>query len=235
MNNCQQGLNQKSLLAWKTAGMSLSTRGKGSGVGSLTLDIKWTSFHLHTCTLAHSPPHTLQSSVQRRISMRRAVRAGIGWRITIKRSCPAVPASVWDDVSEPSCWRYSQATEAHALAVCWQTQVMFWTRPWINIAFRCCCENSHLLQPRQCCNQALTLALEGLSLKAVVLRLSLSCLPLEKEKFSCPSPHWQYWRNRLFSTLLKYTTFFSPVLVNSVMRKTFNVHFAFLLVIYVVQ
>lgn len=149
--------------------------------------MKWGWQFLHQFSLAHLHIRRLtlcKAASKRRISMRRAVCSGIGWRITIKRSCPAAPVSMWDDVSEPSCWRYSQATQAHALAVCWQTQVMFWTRPWLNIAFRCCCENSHLLQPRQCCNQALTLAREGLSLRAGVLRLSLSCLPLESGTFS---------------------------------------------------
>lgn len=180
--------------------MSFSTRGRES---RLTVYCEtW-----NNPVFAHSPPHTLQSSFQRRQFV---VRSGISWRITINCSSRA---SVWDDVSEPSCWRYCRGSEAHTLAVCWQTQVMFWTRPWINMGFCCCCENSLLLQPRQHGHGALTLALDGLSLRVTVaLTRSLSWPNLEKK----------YKINQIKSKGLNKNI--------SVAQITFNVHFTFCLV-----
>lgn len=111
--------------------------------------IKWNNLCTHAHTAAHLCIHrsTLAQPYPRRNQYALCL---LRYRLPNNNqwNCTAVPASVWDDVSELSCWRYSRGTEAHTLAVCWQTQVMFWTRPWINIAFRCCCENSHLLQAR---------------------------------------------------------------------------------------
>lgn len=142
-NNCPHELFSQKSSGWKSAGMSLLRELRD-------LSLKGTicaRTHTNTRTQLHIYAFTAPRLHRRN---QYAPCCLLRYRLPNNNqwNCLAVLASLWDDVSELSCWRYSWGTEPHALAACWQTQVMFWTRPWINIAFRCCCENSHLLQAR---------------------------------------------------------------------------------------
>lgn len=101
--------------------------------------------HTHTCThrathLIIHRMHTTNADAHMHsnkwgwISMRSVVWFRYQLRNNNQWKSLAPSASLWDDVSLQSRWRQSRRSGAHALAVCWQTEVMFWTGAWTNIA-----------------------------------------------------------------------------------------------------
>lgn len=101
--------------------------------------------HTHTCThrathLIIHRMHTTNADAHMHsnkwgwISMRSVVWFRYQLRNNNQWKSLAPSVSLWDDVSLQSRWRQSRRSGAHALAVCWQTEVMFWTGAWTNIA-----------------------------------------------------------------------------------------------------